>query len=238
MNEDDTRAALARAHAEWMAAGGDERDPESVAGLLRTEFDADPIRTDAPGGVAFRFSSDATLFAWKTPGHFRFTVDHRGTRRGVPDILSALCALAAAGVPMRAEDEADDYTGGVWPLRPAEPAEDEVSAVLAAATESATARDARDDEVRALRERVAELTGRCDAAEAARRDAECELDLAAGEWRALAESRDRLAAVVTAEDAARVLHREDCPECDRLRIAVTDARAALLPGDLDGGETR
>lgn len=91
-----TRAALARAHADWLAGGGDEDNTADIERLLRACF-ADSVR--------FVVSPDVWSVA---SGGGRWQV----VPAEFPDTLSALCQLAAAGVPVRgAEADCPDCRG-------------------------------------------------------------------------------------------------------------------------------
>lgn len=106
--ETDTRAALAAYLDRWRAGGGDETDPESVAGMLSC-LSGDPWApyratifkvhvTDSRGCAWGSLAGGGTLAdgrpeGWLTP------MPHGGSV-GSATLLDALCALAAAGVPM------------------------------------------------------------------------------------------------------------------------------------------
>lgn len=93
-----TREWLARAHAEWKAGGGREDDGASVVGLARGIFAVD-VYDNSDRGVQVQIGGLAYLTRIRGEWHVWAAV----TRRNCGSLLSALVALAAAGVPMRAE---------------------------------------------------------------------------------------------------------------------------------------
>lgn len=129
----------------------------------------------------------------------------------------------------------DDDGERVFRLVPAEVAEETAGAIVSRTMHDpemtdgdAMARLVRSE--KALAARVAELEGECN------RGVEILHDAVAREIAktAAADARcARLAAVVRAEDAVRALRLTDDGEtCDRTRIALSVARAALQPGDV------
>jgi hypothetical protein len=105
-----TRAALAAALDEWRKAGGDEDDPESVARLMGSIFGDEPVHQPTAHYFddvllvrsKWRVSRDR---GWSGPWEVwvagRMGFLDTCPSRPVPDLLSALAALAAAGVPLR-----------------------------------------------------------------------------------------------------------------------------------------
>jgi hypothetical protein len=97
---DETRVALAARGDEWRAGGGREDVAEDVARLLRVCFGPDvvergPFRWAIRGVCIYR-----TRRGWSTKPDGRYPC-WRGP------LLSALCALAAAGVPVRGAEAAE-----------------------------------------------------------------------------------------------------------------------------------
>jgi hypothetical protein len=110
--DDATRERLARALNEWRAAGGDQTDAESVAGLCAAcfhgewtrdrRFDWPVVSLEMGANPNDDLSIDLdSLAAGGTAAVWTGAAADRWT--DVPDLLSALCAIAAAGVPRRAE---------------------------------------------------------------------------------------------------------------------------------------
>jgi len=243
MTQDATRAALSARLDEWRAAGGDERDPASVAGLLETCIpDREWTAHDEDGRVwAFGYvdgAAGAGLMTGDASGWSVQPSEADDWQDGL-EPLSALCALAEAGVPRRAEGEpetivrvsgeCDTPWGGLPILDIIEP-------------------PTSCPDCAALRARVAELNRW--SREAAERSAAREFALSGEALRAerLHLRAERLRARVAEVEAraarlARVVRAVErlCanPGAPWAQDEVHAARAALLPGDLAaaGAET-